>query len=176
MDSVSNHPEVLHLLMDFVLIGLGILALLIGIVGCIIPALPGPPIGYLALVALSFHSAEVSHPSTKSLIWYGVAVLIVTILDYFLPIWGTKKFGGTSAGKRGSTLGLIASIFFPILGPLTLLAGPFVGAVVGELVAGENQKTALRSGLGSFLGFLGGAFLKLGIVIVLAWEFIKLAW
>ena len=161
--------------MDIVLVILGILFLLAGIIGCFAPILPGPPIGYLALVALNFHSSEAMHPSGKSLLWYGIAVLIITVIDYFLPIWGTKKFGGTNAGKRGSLVGLILSFVFPILGPLTILVGPFVGALLGELVSGQSQKTALRSAVGSFLGFIGGVVLKLGVVIAMAIVFVKLA-
>lgn len=162
--------------MDIFLIILGVILLLGGIAGCIIPALPGPPIGYFALAVLSFHSDVARHPSSKVLIWYGIAVLIVTILDYYLPVWGTKKFGGTKAGKNGSIIGLILAIFFPVIGPLTILVGPFVGAVVGELLVGQSQKTAWRSGLGSFLGFVSGTILKLGVVLVMAWEFVKLVW
>ncbi len=162
--------------MDIMLIILGVLILLIGFIGCIIPALPGPPIAYFSLVALHFHSAVAKHPTSSVLLWYAVAVIVVTILDYFLPIWGTKKFGGTNAGKRGSILGLFAGIFFPIFGPLTLIIGPFAGAVVGELISGQNQKTAVNSGIGSFLGFVGGALLKLGIVGVISYEFIRLVW
>jgi uncharacterized protein YqgC (DUF456 family) len=160
--------------MDVVLIIIGIVLLLLGIVGCIIPALPGPPIAYLSLVTLNFHSIESTQPSGSTLLWYGLAVLLITLLDYWLPIWGTKKFGGTKAGKNGSIIGLILAFIFPIFGPFTILIGPFIGAVVGELIGGQDQKTALKSGVGSFLGFLSGTILKLGMVGVLAYEFIKL--
>ena len=104
--------------MDVLLIILVILALLVGIIGCIIPALPGPPIAYLSLVALRFHESAI--PDNKTMLWYGVAVAIITVLDYYLPIWGTKKFGGTNAGKRGSIVGLILGLIFPILGPFAV--------------------------------------------------------
>lgn len=152
------------------------MALILGLIGCIFPALPGPPIAYGSLVALYFHSAPVKHPSSSALLWYGLAVALVTALDYFLPIWGTKKLGGTNAGKRGSTIGLFAGIFLPVFGPFTILIGPFIGAVAGELLSGQNQQTAIRSGIGSFLGFISGTILKLGMVGVIAYEFIKLAW
>lgn len=160
--------------MDIVLVILGIAFLLAGIIGCFAPILPGPPIGYLALIALNFHSSEAMQPSGKTLLWYGVAVAIITVIDYFLPIWGTKKFGGTEAGKRGSLVGLILSFIFPIFGPLTILAGPFFGALVGELIGGQSEHTAMRSAIGSFLGFIGGVVLKLGVVIAMAVVFVKL--
>ena len=131
---------------------------------------------FLALLGLLFHSTEASVPETKLLLLSGFLVIAVTVIDYFLPIWGTKKFGGTDAGKRGSIVGLILAFIFPILGPLTILIGPFAGAVVGELISGQNNQTALKSGLGSFLGFVGGVILKLGVVVYVGIKFIGLVW
>ena len=160
--------------MDVVLIILGIVFLLLGVVGCIAPIIPGPPIAFLSLLGLLFHSSEDVIPETSMLIWLGVIVIAVTVLDYFLPIWGTKKFGGTDAGKRGSIIGLILAFIFPILGPLTILVGPFAGAIVGELISGQDNQTAFKSGIGSFLGFVGGVVLKLGVVVYVGVKFIGL--
>lgn len=162
--------------MDVVLIILGIIFLLLGVIGCIAPIIPGPPIAYLSLLALLFHSSIDTIPETKFLILSGFLVIAVTVLDYFLPIWGTKKFGGTNAGKRGSIIGLILAFVFPVFGPLTILVGPFAGAVIGELISGQNNKTAFRSGIGSFLGFVGGVILKLGVVVFVGIKFVKLVW
>jgi len=156
-----------------VIIGASILIIL-GIVGCIIPGLPGPPIAWFAFPLMRLHSVEAFHPDGKTMLIYGIAVAAITLLDYFLPIWGTKKFGGTKAGKRGSIIGLLAGLFVPIFGPLTIIIGPFAGAVIGELLTGQNQKTAWRSGLGSFLGFLGGTLLKFVITGMILVKFIKL--
>jgi len=158
--------------MDNIVVILGIIFLLVGLAGCIVPIIPGPPIGYLSLLALLFHATV--DISTSTLVWFGIAVAFVTIIDYFLPIWGTKKFGGTNAGKRGSTIGLFGGLVFPIFGPLTILIGPFLGAIIGEMVSGQDQKTALRSGIGSFLGFVGGVLLKAGVVLAMGYHFTKL--
>ncbi|MFT5724299.1 MAG: hypothetical protein ACI9JN_001417 [Bacteroidia bacterium] len=161
--------------MDIFLLVLGIVFLVLGVVGCLVPIIPGPPIAYLSLVILFFHSVDAFHPSASVMLWYAVIVIGITVLDYFLPIWGTKKFGGTNAGKRGSIIGLIVAFIFPVLGPLTILVGPFLGAIVGELITGQDQKTAIRSGIGSFLGFVGGVILKVGVVVFVAAKFIELA-
>lgn len=150
--------------------------LILGAIGCIAPIIPGPPIAFLSLLGLLFHSSPDAIPSTNVLLWAGFLVIVVTVIDYFLPIWGTKKFGGTDAGKRGSIIGLIVAFIFPVLGPLTILVGPFAGAIVGELITGQDNKTAFRSGIGSFLGFVGGVVLKLGVVGFVALKFIKLVW
>lgn len=159
--------------MDIVLIILGSIMLLLGIIGCIAPIIPGPPIAYLALIAAEFHSTAGEILTGKTLFWYAVLVIAITIVDYFLPIWGTKKFGGTDAGKRGSIIGLIFAFIFPVLGPLTILVGPFAGAVIGELIAGQDNRVALRSGVGSFLGFVGGVILKLAAVALVGYKFVE---
>jgi uncharacterized protein YqgC (DUF456 family) len=60
-----------------------------------------------------------------------VVVVVIQVLDYFIPAWGTKKFGGTKWGVWGSTIGLLLGF---LMGPLGIVLGPFVGAVVGELL------------------------------------------
>jgi uncharacterized protein len=162
--------------MDILIISVGVFFLLIGLIGCILPIVPGPPLAYVSFLTLLFHSASKVHPSSIVLLSFGVAVAAITALDYYLPIWGTKKFGGTNAGKRGSIVGLIAAFFMPIAGPFTIFIGPLIGAIVGEMLAGNDRKTALNSGIGSFLGFMAGTLLKFGIVGMIIWKFVKLVW
>ncbi|MFO7617953.1 MAG: DUF456 domain-containing protein [Bacteroidales bacterium] len=165
--------------MDLLLIVLAVLLALVGIVGAIIPGLPGPPLGFLALVLL--HLTKVFSYSGNFLLITGIIALVITLLDYFVPIWGTKKFGGTKAGVRGSIVGLIIGIFvLPIfgivLGPFGLfgiLLGPFLGALIGERMAGTNDRDALRSAFGSFIGFLAGTLMKLGYGLVILFYVIK---
>jgi uncharacterized protein YqgC (DUF456 family) len=97
-------------------------------------------------------------------------VVVVSILDYIVPVWGTKKFGGSKYGTRGATVGLIIGLF---LGPLGIIIGPFIGAVVGELIFKDDMKYALRAGFGSLLGFLTGIGLKLATSFVITFYFVK---
>ncbi|MFT4523638.1 MAG: hypothetical protein ACI8ZN_002593 [Bacteroidia bacterium] len=162
--------------MDIIIVVAGIILLLTGIAGSLLPALPGPPIAFFSLPILFWHSNELTHPSNSLLIGAAIAVVVITVIDYFLPIWGTKKFGGSDAGKRGSMVGLVLGLFFSIFGALSIIIMPFIGAIVGELLAGKDTKVALRSGLGSFLGFVAGSILKLGVVGYMAYWFVKLLW
>lgn len=155
--------------MDIVLIILGVVLILVGLVGCIIPALPGPPIAFGAILLLLLHSNPLMHPSSSTLIWSAVLVVIVTALDYVLPVWGTKRFGGSKAGKYGSIIGLIVGLFFS---PWGLILGPFLGAVIGELTTGAETQKALKSGLGSFLGFAAGTVLKIAVTVYIAFYFV----
>ena len=154
--------------MDILLIVLGAICLLLGLVGCVAPVVPGVPLSYLGLLLL--HWTERVQFSWQFLVVWGLVVVVIQILDYFIPAWGTKKFGGTKYGVWGSTIGLFAGF---LMGPLGIIIGPFVGAVVGELIyfnrhpqdtIGQPNNTnfnrALRAGFGSFVGLLAGTLVK----------------
>lgn len=142
--------------MDTIWIVLGALCMLVGFVGCIIPALPGVPLAYAGLWLL--HATDKVQFSWQFLLIWGIVTVVVQVLDYVVPVWGTKRTGGSKAGVWGSTIGLIVGLF---LGPWGIILGPFVGAVVGELLVGKTTKDALRSGWGAFVGLLTGTILKL---------------
>jgi len=136
--------------MDIILIILGIVCLLLGMVGCFLPVLPGPTLSYLGLLLL--HWTEQIHFSTTSLLIWLLLVIVVQILDYISPVLGTKYAGGSKWGNRGCIIGTVAGLFvFP---PWGILIGPFVGAVIGELISGKQSVDAVQAGLGAFLGFL----------------------
>lgn len=139
-----------------------------GIVGCILPVLPGPPVSYAGLVLLQFTSR---HPfSTRFLLMFAALTILITVLDYIIPIYGTKKLQGTKYGILGSALGLlIGLIFFP---PFGIIICPMLGAFLGELVTGKKADRAIKSALGSLLGFLTGTAIKLVVSIVMAYYFI----
>jgi uncharacterized protein YqgC (DUF456 family) len=158
--------------MDWVLIGFGILLILLGVLGAVVPALPGPPLSFIALVLLQFTNTPPF--STEFLVIMGLLMVVVSLLDYIIPIYGTKMFGGTKQGVRGSTIGLVVTVFIlpmlgVVLGPFGLLGiilGPFIGAYIGEKMAGKDGNTALRAAFGSFIGFLAGTFMKIAYSVV----------
>lgn len=153
--------------MDYVLIVLGIISLILGLVGCLAPIIPGPPLSYLGLLFL--HWTKFGQFTSSTLWLFAILTVIVSIIDYFIPIWGTRKWGGSGAGVTGATIGLVAGFFFP---PIGIILGPFVGAVVGELLSGKNSHEALKSGMGAFVGFVLGTAIKLSLVLVMVYYFI----
>jgi uncharacterized protein YqgC (DUF456 family) len=167
--------------MEIALIIIGIIFILIGIAGSILPGLPGPPIAYLSLLVLFLHESASTSFADNNYLWlisFGVITIFITVVDYYMPIWGTKKYGGTRAGSRGSTIGLILGVVLtfaiPGVGAIALLLGPAVGAYVGEKNAGQNNQVAVQSAKGSFLGFMAGTFMKFVVVISIGIYFTRL--
>lgn len=154
--------------MDIALIVVGVILMLVGLAGCILPFLPGPPLCYLALL---IQQLQIDPPYTAQflLIWAGITI-VVTALDYVIPIFGTRKYGGTKYGMWGCVVGLVVGVF---VGPAGIIVGPFIGAFVGELIAKSSSDQALRAAFGSFVGFLLGTLLKLIICFVMGWYFIE---
>ncbi|OFY56915.1 MAG: hypothetical protein A2V50_05305 [Bacteroidetes bacterium RBG_19FT_COMBO_42_10] len=153
---------------DYILLILGIILMIIGIIGCLVPVLPGPPISYLGLILL--HISRFGQFSNTVLIALAAITIVVTILDYIVPIWGTRKFGGSKYGMRGATVGLIIGLF---LGPVGIIVGPLIGAIVGELIFKDDMKYALKAGFGSLLGFLTGIGLKLATSFIITFYFVR---
>lgn len=153
---------------DYLLLAGGIVLILLGIIGCLVPVLPGPPLSYAGLLLL--HVSRFAEFSKSVLLILAIVAIVVTILDYIVPIWGTRRFGGSKYGVRGATVGLIIGLF---LGPAGIILGPFIGAFVGELIFKDDVKYALKAGFGSLLGFLAGVGLKLAASFVITFYFIK---
>lgn len=142
--------------MDIFLLIVAFLCMLIGIIGCIIPGLPGVPIAYFGLwIAQATDKIDFSW---QFLLIWGIVTVVVSILDYIVPAWGTKHYGGTKYGVWGSTIGVFVGLFFGAVG---VILGPLVGAVLGEMISGKEFGEALRAGWGSFIGILAGTVLKL---------------
>lgn len=157
--------------MDIFLLVIAFLFLLIGFIGCIVPGLPGTPIAYAGLwIAQATDRVDFSW---QFLLIWAAGVVIISVLDYVVPAWGTKKFGGTSWGVWGSTIGVFVGLFFGAVG---VIVGPLVGAILGELIAGKRLGAALKAGWGSFIGILFGTVIKLMACGLMTVSLIKAIW
>jgi len=154
--------------MDELLILLGFICIIAGIIGCILPVLPGPALSYAGLVLLQFSSG---HPfSMQFLVIYAVLTAGMAVLDYVIPIYGTKKLEGSKYGILGCAIGLAAGII--IMFPIGIIIGPMLGAFIGELFTGKKAKQAFKPAVGSFLGFLAGTMIKFMLSLSMAYYFI----
>jgi len=143
--------EILLVIAAFVLLAAGIL-------GAVLPVLPGPPLSFAGLVLLQL-SGFGGFTFVFLLVWAIIAIA-VTVMDYFLPSLLAKRFGGSRAAVIGSFLGLLAGIFF--FPPWGLVFGSFLGAFTGELIHNNiNGAKAFKVALGAFLAFILGTGAKL---------------
>ena len=151
--------------MTIALIILGLILALIGLIGCILPVIPGPPLSYASLIILSL--AKQWEPfSIAFLIIMGALMLAVSLVDYVFPAIGAKRYGASKAGVWFSIIGMVIGIFF--IPPWGIFIGAFVGALIGELLVGKGGKKALKAGWGVFVGNMVSIGFKLafsGVVI-----------
>ncbi len=145
---------------DFMFFTLAIALNVVGIVGCFIPMIPGPPISFLGLLVIYCNSDGEIGGLALSI--YGIVTIVTVILDYIIPSLGVKYFGGTKYGKWGSFIGTIVGLsYFPV----GLILGPFLGAFIGELIGRQSKGAAFKSGVGSVLGFVFGVLMKFVVCI-----------
>ncbi len=156
-------------MIETILIIFGLLIAVVGLIGCIIPAIPGPPLNFLSLVILEL-AIENAFPMDFYFLWGGITI-VLTFLDYILPIMGAKVYKASSYGILGSIIGMILGIlFFP---PFGMILGLFVGAVLGELIAGKKEWEALKIGTVTFAASMLMIFIKLALSGVMTFYFIK---
>ena len=154
----------------FVFTVIGIVLIILGIIGCVVPGLPGPPLSYLALIFLSISKKwEVFSPEFL-IVMAGVTIL-VTVIDFIIPALGAKRFGASKYGFWGAIIGMIIGLFyFP---PLGIIIGAFLGAFVGEVISGKQTYGALKAGWGVFVGVVTGTVLKLIVSGIMTFYFFK---
>lgn len=141
--------------------------MLVAVAGSILPGLPGPPLGYVGLLLLQ--ATEKVQFSTTFLVVWGVIVVVVSVLDYYIPVLTTKGFGGSKYGVRGSIIGMVIGMVFT---PIGIIMGTLLGAVIGEMMGGSDFNSALKSGFGAFIGTMLGTGIKLMVSIMFVIYFI----
>lgn len=153
-------------------IGLMVIALIagiIGLIGVIVPVLPGTLLSFGGLVCAYF--VDGSTITTTQLVVCGVISVVVILLDYVLPGYFTKLFGGTKSGITGATIGTFVGFLFGVPG---IILGPFAGAVIGEMVGSKASfDHAIKIGLGSMLSFLVGSGIKLIAGVYMIYYIVK---
>ena len=152
-----------------------IVCAVLGVIGSIVPGLPGPPLSWVGLLLVFFAGNRgdcESVSSTFLLVWLGITT-IVTILDYVVPAWFAQKTGGHKEASWGAIIGLFAGIF---LTPVGMLLGALIGAFVGEFFfARQDAANSAKAAFGAFLGFVFGTGIKLiasGIMLFYVLKFI----
>jgi uncharacterized protein len=136
---------------------LALIVMFIGLIGTVIPGIPGSP---LILIAAVVHRLYFGEQSVSYLV-LGLLVLLSLLsllLDFLDSMYGAKKLGATWKGITGAIVGAIVGIFFSLPG---IILGPFIGAVLFELIGGREWGHSMKAGLGAMLGLVIGALGKL---------------
>jgi uncharacterized protein YqgC (DUF456 family) len=156
--------------MTIALIIFGLLLAIVGLIGCILPIIPGPIFSFLSLIILSLAKDWEPFSLLFLLVMAGLT-FFVTTLDYIIPVVSAKKSGATKLGLWLSVIGMLVGIlFFP---PWGMLIGAFIGGILGEIMAGNKGKDALKVGWGIFLGNMLGIGFKLAFSLVVIFFYIK---
>lgn len=158
-------------LVFIIIVVAAIILSLTGILGAVLPALPGPPLCWGALLM-----AYLTCPPfiSSTLLWWMLALTVLAqVLDYIAPIWMAKAGGGSKAAITGSTVGLVLGLWFM---PLGLILGPLLGAFVGEMLSSKQLGKAIRMALLSFLSFLLSTGFKLILSLVMTFYTMAAIW
>jgi uncharacterized protein YqgC (DUF456 family) len=138
---------------------LAALMIVIGIIGTIVPALPGVPVVFLGMV-LAAWAGDFTQIGWLTLTVLGVLTALARLVDLLASLLGAKRVGASGWALFGAGLGTVVGLFFGIPG---LILGPFVGAVLGELIAGSTLRRSTIVGVGAWLGFVFGTLAKIAL-------------
>ena len=141
-----------------------IIMFIIGIIGTILPALPGVVLIFGGMLVYGFMTGFAGLS-----VWFFLMQLAVTVVifvvDFLASAVSTKKYGGSRQAAFGAALGTILGLI--VLGPLGIIIGPFAGSVAAEILLGKEIKQAIRVGFGSLVGVMGGTIFKLAAEAVM---------
>jgi len=151
--------------MDWIILWWVLAALIVvgGLVGTVVPALPGVPLIFAGLV-LAAWSTGFEPVGWGTIGILAVLTVIAVIIDIMSAAFGAKRKGASPRAFWGATLGAIAGMFFGLVG---ILFGPFIGAVLAELSAGSGAHQAGRAGYGVWIGLVLGTAAKLAIAFLM---------
>jgi len=144
---------------------------LLGLVGCVLPTLPGPPVGFAGVFFLAWIRHFAPPLTAAVVIVMGILTLIVSGLDIIIPALGAKKYGTSKWGLWGSVIGMIIGVLF--FSPLGMILGALIGAVLAEYLVQRQVKQAIKAGWGILVGVLIGTALKLGVCGMMTYYFVR---
>ncbi len=152
---------------------LAIILFIAGLIGTILPVLPGGILVYGGMILYGFMTEFATLDITFFVI-QGAVLAFIFAIDYIASAYGTRRFGGSTQAAVGAVVGTIAGLI--VLGPLGIIIGPFLGAVAVELIRGIAFNKALKAGIGTLIGVIGGTVVKIGAEIAMIVYFFMKIW
>lgn len=150
--------------METIYLLLTLVMFVMGIIGTILPALPGVIVIFGGMVLYGFMT-NFAGLSIYFFIMQSAVMLVIFLVDFLASAVSTKKYGGSKQAAFGAVLGTIVGIM--VFGPLGVIIGPFAGSVITEIIIGKQIKQAVIVGFGSLVGVIGGTIFKLLAEIVM---------
>ena len=144
-------------------LGLALAVMLVGLVGSVVPGLPGSP---LVLLIAILHRLYFGSQSANNTVLLTLVLLtgVSLVLDFVATMLGAKRFGATWRGAIGALLGGLVGLFFALPG---IILGPFLGATLFEMLGDKEFKHAMKAGVGAVLGLLLGVFGKFSLCVIM---------
>lgn len=139
------------------------LMILIGLLGTFLPVLPGIPLMFLGML-LAAWAGDFALIGTPTLVLLGLLTLLAIGVDLLATLIGARRFGATRTAMFGAGVGGVVGLFFGLPG---LIAGPYLGAMGGEMARGRDWKQAAKVGAGTWIGLLVGAVFKIGLALAM---------
>ncbi len=147
--------------MTIALYALGLVLILAGVIGLLLPVLPGAPLIFAGLVSIAWADGF-ERIGGLGLLVLGVLTLLISIVDYVSSVTGARRFGASVWGIVGAVAGLVMVIPFGFVG---LVVGPLAGALLAEYLREPDFRRAARIGVGSLLGFVIGTAVKYALAV-----------
>ena len=142
--------------MNSILLIVSAVLIITGLIGSFLPVIPGPITCWFGLFTLS-QIQDFPYNNTLLILTFIVAIIIF-IVDYFIPIIGSKYFGGSKYGIIGTTIGLLIGLLSPI--PFGIIIGAFLGALIGEYFGGKSISEGIKPAIGSLVGIISSSIIK----------------
>ena len=156
---------------DLLLLIIGVILCLIGMVGSFVPIIPGPMTSWFGLLVLNFTDAV--NFNLQFLAITLIIAIVISAMDYIIPIIWVKKLGGSSDGAE-VFIGLMTGIV--IMGPIGIFFGGFIGAIAGEMMNGKKLTDSFKPALGSLIGILIGSGIKFCLSLIYLFFFLNVFW
>jgi uncharacterized protein YqgC (DUF456 family) len=137
--------------------------ILLGLLGTVLPALPGIPLMFAGMVLVAF-VGDFQWLGPMVLVVLGLLTVLAVAIDFAASLLGAQRVGASKLAIVGAALGTLVGFFLGLPG---LILGPFIGAFVGEFINGRHAGTATKVGLGTWLGMVIGGIAKIAIAFVM---------
>lgn len=156
---------------EIILFAVSMIIMIAGMLGIVLPILPSIPLIWFGAFFYAVFTGF-SEITWKLLLLFALLTVFSIVIENIGNVYGARRFGATKWGIAGSILGSVAGFFWA--GAIGLIVGPVIGTIIFEMIGGKNYAGAMKSGLGNFIGFVGGTLMKgiigTAMIVIFVWK------